>query len=126
MRIAVLIPAHNEETQIAGVIESLPDFVDHIVIIDDNSSDNTVEIVEQYRQKDSRIALIRHGENKGVGGAMATGYKYAADNDFDVAVRMDGGGFGKRGHRKFTQTGLYPSAGKFFNAQSPGPEKAHS
>lgn len=90
--IGVLIPAHNESTQIAGVIESLPYFVDHIVIIDDNSSDNTVDIIKQNQEKNSKIVLIRHETNKGVGGAMASGYKYAADNDFDVAVRMDGDG----------------------------------
>jgi len=90
--IGVIIPAHNEETQIGGVIESLPDFVDHIVIIDDNSSDNTVEIVEQYRAQNPKIVLLRHSENRGVGGAMATGYKYAAEQGFDAAVRMDGDG----------------------------------
>jgi glycosyltransferase involved in cell wall biosynthesis len=90
--IGVIIPAHNESTQIAGVIKSLPDFVDHIVIIDDNSTDNTVEVVEQHQKQNSKIILIRHHENKGVGGAMASGYKYAAENNFDVAVRMDGDG----------------------------------
>jgi len=90
--IGVIIPAHNESTQIAGVIESLPDFVDHIVIIDDNSTDNTVEIIEKYQKQNSKITLIRHDINKGVGGAMASGYKYAAEHGFDVAVRMDGDG----------------------------------
>ena len=90
--VGVIIPAHNEGTQIAGVIESIPDFTDHIVVIDDNSTDNTVEIVEQYQRQNPQITLIRHSENKGVGGAMASGYKYAADNNFDVAVRMDGDG----------------------------------
>lgn len=90
--IGVIIPAHNEGTQIAGVLESLPDFVDHVVIIDDNSTDDTVAIIESYQTQDPRIVLIRHEENKGVGGAMASGYKYAAANNFDVAVRMDGDG----------------------------------
>ena len=90
--IGVIIPAHNESTQIAGVIESLPDFVDHIVIIDDNSTDNTVEIIEKYQKQNSKITLIRHDTNNGVGGAMASGYKYAAEHEFDVAVRMDGDG----------------------------------
>src|SRR6056297_260265 len=91
-KVGVIIPAHNEGTQIAGVIESLPDFVDHIVVIDDNSTDNTVEIVGQYQAQNPKIVLIRHETNKGVGGAMASGYKYAAEHDFDVAVRMDGDG----------------------------------
>jgi glycosyltransferase involved in cell wall biosynthesis len=74
------------------VLETLPDFVDHIVVVNDCSTDNTADIVCQHREKDPRIILLDHETNKGVGGAMATGYKYAAENDFDVAVRMDGDG----------------------------------
>jgi glycosyltransferase involved in cell wall biosynthesis len=66
--------------------------VDHIVIINDCSTDDTSDIIKQYQQNDSRIVLLEHETNKGVGGAMATGYKYAAENNFDVAVRMDGDG----------------------------------
>jgi glycosyltransferase involved in cell wall biosynthesis len=66
--------------------------VDHIVIINDCSTDDTSDIIKQYQQNDSRIVLLEHETNRGVGGAMATGYKYAAENNFDVAVRMDGDG----------------------------------
>jgi glycosyltransferase involved in cell wall biosynthesis len=90
--VGIIIPAHNEGTQIEKVLDSLPDFVDHIVIINDCSTDDTSDIIKQYQQNDSRIVLLEHETNKGVGGAMATGYKYAAENNFDVAVRMDGDG----------------------------------
>ena len=90
--IAIVIPAHNEATQIGNVIETMPEFTDHIIIVDDLSTDNTVEVVEQYRQKYPKIVLLRHEQNQGCGGALATGYKYAAEQGFDVAVRMDGDG----------------------------------
>ena len=90
--IAVVIPAHNEASQIGKVIETMPEFVDHIIIVDDVSTDNTVETIEQYQQKYQKIVLIRHEHNQGCGGALASGYKFAAKQGFDVAVRMDGDG----------------------------------
>lgn len=90
--VGVIIPAHNEATQIGRVIESLPDYIDEVVIIDDRSADKTVEIVKHYQINNPKITLICHENNLGVGGTMATGYKYARDHGFDVAVRMDGDG----------------------------------
>ncbi len=90
--VCVVIPAHNEATQIGKVIETLPDFVDHVVIVDDASADDTVAVVRQYQQAQDRITLLTHESNQGVGGALSTGCKWARDHDFDVAVRMDGDG----------------------------------
>jgi glycosyltransferase involved in cell wall biosynthesis len=50
--IAVVVPAYNEEDQIGIVIESMPDFVDRIVIVNDSSKDKTAKIVEEYIKKD--------------------------------------------------------------------------
>ena len=50
-KIGVVIPAHNEETQIGRVIETMPDFVDQMVIVDDHSKDKTLKVVEEYLQK---------------------------------------------------------------------------
>ena len=90
--ICVVVPAYNEATQIGRVIETMPDYVDRIVIIDDVSIDETVKIVKQYQLDNDRIVLIKHNTNQGCGGAIATGYMWARDNSFDVAVRMDGDG----------------------------------
>ena len=90
--IAVVVPAHNEETQISMVIDTMPGFVDKIVIIDDVSADKTCEVVERHKAVNDRVVLIRHETNQGVGGAIATGYKWARDNDMDVAVVMAGDG----------------------------------
>lgn len=91
-RIAVVVPSFNEERNIGRVIETMPQYVDHIVIVDDCSTDNTVGVAQAHRSRDNRIVLIRHEVNQGVGGAIATGYKWARDNGVDAAVVMAGDG----------------------------------
>jgi len=90
--IAAVVPAHNEETQIGRVIETMPEFVDKIIVVDDRSRDNTAGVVGRYEETDERVVLIRHDVNQGVGGAIATGYKWARDHEYDVAVVMAGDG----------------------------------
>jgi len=55
--IGVVIPCYNEGTQISMVIDSMPDFVDRIIIIDDVSKDNTVDVVLEYLKKDNTSSL---------------------------------------------------------------------
>ncbi len=90
--VCVVVPAYNEETQIGRVIETMPGFVDKVVIVDDASKDRTVEIVKKYQEGNGRILLIEHEKNQGVGGAIADGYKWARDNDLDMAAVMAGDG----------------------------------
>jgi glycosyltransferase involved in cell wall biosynthesis len=89
-KIAVIVPAHNEERLIGKVLESLPPFVTEVCVIDDCSSDRTAEMVGGRMSLDPRITLIRHDVNRGVGGALATGYKWARERGVDVAVVMAG------------------------------------
>lgn len=88
--IAVVVPAHNESKLIHLVVEGMPDYVDVIVIVDDKSDDNTVEVVKKLAETESRILLIEHAVNQGVGGAIRTGYIWARDNNMDAAVVMAG------------------------------------
>jgi len=90
--ICIVVPAYNEATQIGSVIETMPDYVDYVFIVDDASKDKTVEIVKRYQKKSKKIQLIEHKVNKGVGGAITTGYKRARDNDIDVTAVMAGDG----------------------------------
>jgi dolichol-phosphate mannosyltransferase len=89
-KICVILPAHNEAELIGGVIKSLPEWVSAIVVVDDVSSDGTCAVVE--RLNDPRVTLVRHTENTGVGGAMATGYKAALELGCDILVKMDADG----------------------------------
>jgi glycosyltransferase involved in cell wall biosynthesis len=92
-RVSAVVPAYNEETQIARVIDQMPEFIDRIVIVNDKSSDRTSEVVRSHpRYPTGRIELIEHPENQGVGGAIATGYKWSRDNGIDIAVVMAGDG----------------------------------
>jgi len=125
--LCVVVPAYNEELLIGRVLDTMPDFVDQIVVVDDASTDRTAEIVEQHVASQeasgsdpsragheaveersavssqrsappksaicnlqSAITLIRHDRNQGVGAAIATGYKWARDHEFEVTVVMAG------------------------------------
>ena len=90
--VVAVVPAHNEERNIVHVIETMPDYVDHIVIVDDKSGDATAERVRAAQADHPRVVLIQHAENQGVGGAIASGYEWARDNNADVAVVMAGDG----------------------------------
>ena len=91
-QIAVVVPCYNEATQILRVLETMPAEVDRVYVIDDASPDSTVRVVRDYLPKDSRIKLIAHEHNQGVGGAIATGYKAALAERIDVTVVMAGDG----------------------------------
>jgi glycosyltransferase involved in cell wall biosynthesis len=88
--IAVVIPAYNEEKLIGKVLKTIPTFVDHIVVVDDDSRDRTGEIVKANQMEEPRIIYIQHAKNEGVGGAITTGYKWARDNGIDISVVMAG------------------------------------
>jgi len=90
-RIAVVVPAYNEQALLGRVIETMPDCVDRIVVVDDASLDGTADVVRRYvPQMGERLLLIQHERNQGVGGAIATGYKWCRDHEMDVAVVMAG------------------------------------
>ena len=87
-KIGVVIPAYNEENHIKDTVETLPDFVDKIYVVDDGSTDKTAEIVKM--SADQRVHLLQHEVNKGMGAALVSGYKAALKDEMDVVVKMDG------------------------------------
>jgi glycosyltransferase involved in cell wall biosynthesis len=90
--IAIVIPAYRVEDEIASVLRGLPDFVRHILVIDDASPDSTSSRVRNAAKNDGRILLLRHEENRGVGGAMVTGFRKAVELGAQVVVKLDGDG----------------------------------
>jgi glycosyltransferase involved in cell wall biosynthesis len=88
LRVSVVIPAYNEAAKIAATVESVPELVDHVVVVDDASRDET----SANTPRSPRIELVRHAENCGVGAAIATGYRRALEAGCDVAVVMAGDG----------------------------------
>ncbi|MEW6125710.1 MAG: glycosyltransferase family 2 protein [Acidobacteriota bacterium] len=89
-RIAIVIPAYNEAHYIGQVIRSLPDFVDHIIVVDDASKDDTYEAAKAIA--DQRLMVLQSSENQGVGGATITGYRKAVELQCAIIVKMDGDG----------------------------------
>lgn len=89
--VCVVVPAYNEEKLIGRVLQTMPDYVDKVVVVDDKSTDTTAEIVSRVAEQSSgRVILIRHSENQGVGGAIVSGYKWARDNKIDATAVMAG------------------------------------
>jgi glycosyltransferase involved in cell wall biosynthesis len=85
-RVAVVVPAHDEERLIAETIRSIPDFVDRVIVVDDASQDDTVGAVRGLG--DPRVEMIVHEQNQGVGAAIITGYKLALEERIDVTAVM--------------------------------------
>ncbi len=88
-RIAVVIPAYNEEEAIEGAIASVPSFVDRVIVVDDASRDQT-ELRAQVSDRD--VVVLRHKSNRGVGAAIVTGYRDALAHKMDIVVVMAGDG----------------------------------
>ncbi len=88
--IAIVVPAYNEERLVGRTLKTVPPYVDKIIVVDDGSGDDTARVVEERRSEDDRIVLIRHSENRGVGGAIVTGYKKAVEMEMEVTAVMAG------------------------------------
>lgn len=89
--VAVVVPAYNEEVLIGQTIDTIPNFIDHIIVVNDCSQDNTaLEVQKRSTEQPKRIILIEHEQNQGVGGSIATGYNWSRNKEIDVAVVMAG------------------------------------
>lgn len=89
----LIIPAYNEEENILNTYEKIKNYNKNsndkydIIVINDGSTDNTENILN-----DNNIPHIKLVHNLGIGGAVQTGYKYAYENNYDIAVQFDGDG----------------------------------
>lgn len=88
-RIAVVVPAKNEERFVGTVVRTLPSFVDVPIVVDDGSDDDTSGVA---RRASDRVVVIRHPRSRGVGGAIVAGYRRALDDGADVVAVMAGDG----------------------------------
>ncbi len=86
-RIAVVIPALNEELAIRGIVEGVLAICPNVIVIDDGSTDATVE-----RIADLPVTLIRHVTSLGKGQGLRDGFRKARELGFDAVVAMDGDG----------------------------------
>ena len=89
MKVLIIIPAYNEEKVIENTINNLKSCCKDVdyVIINDCSKDRTLEVCRK-----NNFNVINLPVNLGIGGAVQTGYKYAYENGYDVAIQMDADG----------------------------------
>jgi len=108
--VGAVIPAYNEEPHIGEVIRTLPEFVDRAYVVDDASTDGTWDEIRRHAADvndaddddppvtdggvalEPRVVPLQHDENRGVGGAIKTGYLHARDDGIDVTAVMGGDG----------------------------------
>ena len=88
-RVVAIIPAWNEADAIGGVVDEILGFDPAItvVVVDDASSDDTAAVAAEHG-----ATVLRLPFNVGIGGAVQTGFRYARDEGYEVAVRLDGDG----------------------------------
>lgn len=92
-KIILIIPAYNEEANILRVYNNIVSYNKKannkldVVFINDGSKDNTESILLE-----NNINHVKLIQNLGIGGAVQTGYKYAIENDYDIAIQFDGDG----------------------------------
>ena len=90
LKIALVIPAYNEQRLIKPTLKYVPKTVDRVYVVNDCSTDKMREVVQRLAKKDKRIHLLNHKKNMGVGQAIITGYKQAAKDKYDVMVVVGG------------------------------------
>jgi glycosyltransferase involved in cell wall biosynthesis len=85
-RVAVVVPAYDEERLVVDTLRGIPELVDRVYVVDDASKDATAERAREAG--DARVDVIVHDRNRGVGAAIVTGYRRALEEAIDVTCVM--------------------------------------
>lgn len=90
-KVAVVIPAYNEEKLIATTISKLPGFVDHIIVVNDGSKDATLEVLNELKKKNKKLIVLTNDPNAGIGFTLIRGYKHAIEHTDAEAIGIVAG-----------------------------------
>ncbi len=85
MRVLTAIPVYNEVRHVERVLSEVKRFSEHILVVDDGSTDGTAEVLAQQ----PGIVVLQHPQNRGYGAALITAFNYALREEVDVLVTMD-------------------------------------
>ncbi|PIS20810.1 glycosyltransferase family 2 protein [candidate division WWE3 bacterium CG08_land_8_20_14_0_20_43_13] len=88
--ISISVPAYNVESLIGPTIETIPNYIDYIIVTNDASKDSTQTVVQKYIQKDTRVTLINSEINEGVGASIIKGHQCGVEKGADIMVVMAG------------------------------------
>lgn len=89
--IAVVIPCYRVRSHILGVLSAIGHEVSRIYVVDDCCPEGSGRLVEE-KCSDPRVHIIWHSENRGVGGALKSGYRQAIEDGMEIVVKIDGDG----------------------------------
>ena len=88
---AVVRPCYNEEKMITQTIKKIPEYIDHIIAVNDASTDNTIGVLNKLKKQYSKLIVVDNKVNQGVGGALIAGYDYAIKNTKATAIGIVAG-----------------------------------
>lgn len=88
LRACVIIPTYNNAVTLAGVIKDVSQYSDHIIVVNDGSTDNTTEIIQSF----PAVQPVGYEKNKGKGWALRQAFKYAAAKGYKYAITIDSDG----------------------------------
>ena len=88
---AFVIPCYNEEKMITQTIKKIPEYIDHIIAVNDASTDNTIGVLNKLKKQYSKLIVVDNKVNQGVGGALIAGYDYAIKNTKATAIGIVAG-----------------------------------
>ena len=88
--VAVIVPAYNEGKLISKTLTTMPDFVDHVVVVEDGGTDDTYDQIIGLAKNEPRIHVIKHEKNQGLGQTLIDGYLYCREKKYDIVAIMAG------------------------------------
>lgn len=91
-RILVIVPAYKVSKQILAVVRKATKYADHVLVVDDACPEGSGTLVANKLGTEGELSVLFHSSNKGVGGAMKTGFDWALGKDFEFIVKVDGDG----------------------------------
>ena len=88
IKVCVIIPTYNNAVTLAGVMKDVTGYINHIIVVNDGSTDNTVDIVNSF----TSVQFISYSKNVGKGWALRKAFAYAIENGFTHAITIDSDG----------------------------------
>lgn len=91
LKIAVVVPCYNEDKLVAKTVNTLPDFIDYIICVNDASKDNTLDVLDGLAKKNKKVVVLNNKKNSGIGYTLKKGYHYALDSTDAEAIGVMSG-----------------------------------